>query len=318
MSGNKYYFSLAAMRIVAALLVFLFHYGTIKFGYLGVDLFIVLSGFLIASVVPQNTSLSVATILLVKRVKRIYVPLTIFGIFYLFYGFYYLSPEELKNTAKILLFSILAITNYYLSVTNYFSINFEDYPLTHLWSLSLELQFYVIYILSSILLGGKFSRTIVWFLILLITLFYVCLVNKDSNYYLMESRIWCFALGVLIFHASVGDKYLQFFTFVFLLSLSGLVSILSDSGVLWSYNIVFSCIVSKLMLLCVALERKDLLMFNHVSQIIFKHMANVSYPFYILHLPILYIFGNAFNILGSIAITYLGAVILMKVAARFD
>ena len=201
---------------------------------------------------------------------------------------------------------------------DYFAINFQSYPLTHLWSLSVELQFYGIFILVSVFLANHLARAVTWFAVLLIVLCYLLFVNQNSNYYLIQSRLWCFALGVLIFYIIKSEMSVNGVLSIFIILLLCLGVLLVYDNHPWMKNIIFSFLVCKAMILLIVMEKKDKFQLNEKTKNFVRHLGNISYPFYLLHLPVLFIFEGNIPTLGLILITYLGAFAILRMTIWFD
>lgn len=138
------------LRAIAVLSVILFHLSKNAFpkGYLGVDIFFVISGFLIARIVTSE--LNEGTFSFVefykRRIKRILPVLAAVLITSTVFAVAILLPSDLIGYSKSLISSIFFFSNiYFWRDTNYFSPNAETKPLLHIWSLSLEEQFYIIF-----------------------------------------------------------------------------------------------------------------------------------------------------------------------------
>lgn len=161
---------LDGLRGLAVILVILFHSGKEIFsgGYIGVDIFFVISGFLITGVIYQklkNNSFSFSEFYS-KRIKRLIPPLIIVKIFSLIVGFYLMSPYQFFTLIDQAFYSSILFSNFYLSEnSDYFSLSTLENPLMHTWSLSLEEQFYLIFPFLFIFLYYTHKNRIVLFLI---------------------------------------------------------------------------------------------------------------------------------------------------------
>lgn len=195
------------LRALAVLPVILYHSGNelLKGGYLGVDIFFVISGFLITSIIAYELANQKYSIVLFyeRRARRILPALFCLLFFTTLVAFLTLSPESLKSYSQSLVSVNGFVSNiYYYLTSGYFAAASEELPLLHTWSLAVEEQFYVFFpILMSVL---WFSRS---FLIATLTLvsiasFLSCLVLIDSdpsaNFYLLPSRAWELFAGALL------------------------------------------------------------------------------------------------------------------------
>jgi peptidoglycan/LPS O-acetylase OafA/YrhL len=139
------------LRTLAIIPVVLFHmgFGFVPAGFLGVDVFFVISGYLITGILVNELELS-GRINLIKfyerRIRRILPGFLVVLIFTFVAGWYFLLPNEFNALKQSTRFSLMSLSNvYFLGATNYFSPDTSTLPLIHTWSLSVEEQFYVIF-----------------------------------------------------------------------------------------------------------------------------------------------------------------------------
>jgi hypothetical protein len=148
------------LRAVAVLLVFAFHLQAFKImgGFVGVDVFFVISGFLISSVILRDIEESRFSLAAFyeRRIRRI-IPALVVMMFVttLFCAFYQL-PAQVEDTAKSLLAATYSVSNiYFLLTTNYFSTS-DAKPFLPTWSLAVEEQFYIFFPLFLLLIRRMF------------------------------------------------------------------------------------------------------------------------------------------------------------------
>ena len=168
------------LRGIAVIAVILYHaeihlFGQQIFsgGYLGVDIFFVISGFLITKIVIddfQNENLSFLNFIN-SRIRRI-IPLLLFVIIITsFFAWKYLLPSVFFDFSKSQLSSILLFSNYFffLSSLNYYDFSTLLKPLVHTWSLSVEIQMYLfLFFILSIILNIFKKKKIIYVLILIL------------------------------------------------------------------------------------------------------------------------------------------------------
>jgi peptidoglycan/LPS O-acetylase OafA/YrhL len=192
------------LRAIAVTAVVLYHISNeiFKSGYLGVDIFFIISGYLL---LPKLANLSLKNIvnLYVSRIKRIYPGLISVCVFF---GLLIYFITNINNT-NIIIKSLLGLSNiFYFKNTDYFNENSQLNPFLHLWSLSVELQFYALLPLF----GFFFNKSrYILLIILLISLIYFIINNSNgAGFYLIQGRIWEFAIGgyIAIF---ANKKYKQ-------------------------------------------------------------------------------------------------------------
>tara|TARA_Y100001958_G_C20833084_1_gene283000 strand:- start:35 stop:523 length:489 start_codon:yes stop_codon:yes gene_type:complete len=135
-----------SLRGLAVLLVILFHFfpNTFPRGYLGVDMFFVISGYLMSKIINEkiNTKFSLLKFYL-SRLKRILPSLLLVVLVISFISLYLLLPSDFDNLYNSVKFTFLLIPNIYFWINGgYFGLVDELKPLLHLWSIGVEFQFY--------------------------------------------------------------------------------------------------------------------------------------------------------------------------------
>jgi peptidoglycan/LPS O-acetylase OafA/YrhL len=205
------------LRAVAVLLVLFFHAGFDFFsgGYVGVDVFFVISGYLITGILVsgiEKNKYSFKTFIL-SRITRLYPALISTVIITIIIGFMLFTPSDYINLGKTAIYTIASISNFFFWMkAGYFDTSSETNPLLHTWSLSVEQQFYLIWPLV-IVLAIRSSRKRALTTILIIGFISLCFseafvkIDPTSNYYMMPFRIFEFAAGgALALRKSSGGK----------------------------------------------------------------------------------------------------------------
>ena len=202
---------ITGLRAIAVLAVTLFHIDHVmlpqidlfKGGFLGVDIFFVISGFLMTMLIMrkggglQSGDFSA---------KRICPALIATIVFFLALGYFIFSPEDLKNAGREASKAVLFISNYYFaSRTGYFDGAATDKLFLHTWSLSVEWQFYIIYPFVMMLAYRFLSYKNVGRLLLgctILSLGFACYyttVNANNSYYMLPSRAFELLFGALAY-----------------------------------------------------------------------------------------------------------------------
>src|SRR3989338_5377012 len=138
------------LRALAVFGVLFFHFfpEVIPGGFAGVDVFFVISGFLMTSIIfkkIENRNFSVIEFYK-ARANRILPELVVLTAFVLVLGFFFVTPLAYKSLAKHALSSITFLSNFiYTFESGYFDVASHDKWFLHTWSLSVEWQFYLIY-----------------------------------------------------------------------------------------------------------------------------------------------------------------------------
>lgn len=201
-----------SLRAVSVLFVILFHFKLPYFegGYLGVDIFFVISGFLITKIILkdiQNNSFKIKSFYL-RRVRRI-IPLVLFVTFTsTIFAYYFFFPSELKEYLKSLLSVNLFVSNFwYDSKGGYFGAALDNNPLIHFWSLSVEEQFYLFYPIIIFFFYKKKMINNFSTLIIITTLFSFSLSQFGGNlkfrYPFFESQFDFFSMPKFAFYSTV-------------------------------------------------------------------------------------------------------------------
>ena len=148
------------LRAIAVLSVILFHAGFkwIKGGFIGVDVFFVISGYLITNIILSECEAGTFTLkgFYERRVRRI-LPALFFVLLCSFPAAYILLfPDQMTRFAKSFLAGLFFVSNYYFrSNLGYFAPNAEEEPLLHLWSLAVEEQYYIFFPLLAVFLWRR-------------------------------------------------------------------------------------------------------------------------------------------------------------------
>lgn len=159
-ADQKYRADIDGLRAIAVLSVIGFHAfpSLIKGGFVGVDVFFVISGFLISSIIfsrLETDSFSYADFY-ARRIKRIFPALILVLISCIVFGWFVLPPDEYRQLGKHIAFGAAFISNFALwSESGYFDSSADTKPLLHLWSLGIEEQFYIVW---PVLLGLVWKR----------------------------------------------------------------------------------------------------------------------------------------------------------------
>jgi peptidoglycan/LPS O-acetylase OafA/YrhL len=190
------------LRAIAVLAVIFFHLGYLPGGYLGVDIFFAISGFLITSIVYREAlgnRFSIVKFYL-RRIRRI-IPLVLFTTFAaMAVGVLVMLPDDLENLSQSVIATNLFANNILLLITtgNYWDVVNEYKPLMHTWSLGVEEQFYLAYPLIFLLLNGKRSRGILPVLVALtiVSLSLFLFAGTEAfRFYSIQYRFFELSLG---------------------------------------------------------------------------------------------------------------------------
>ena len=311
------------LRGLAVISVVLFHLNPQVFslGYLGVDVFFVISGYLITPKVvsifggdrKNSSKYSLAKSFIFKRIYRLIpamaacVGTTL--ILFMIFG----SLSDLSRFLKQALYSLFFVANLgaYKTSGNYF--NPDPNPLTHMWSLSLEFQYYIflpiiLYIIHAIMPRINHLivslNTIAFLLFLSLALFLFpqielnILQNLYSNvtdqflYYSPFSRIWQFLLGgIVCLYFELPDKNIAiklqtWFVHKFRLMLFVLVAGILLNKTTFHYQHIIISLASAILII-------GRFRINGFLTSFFVWIGNRSYSLYLIHFPLQYFFSKS-------------------------
>jgi len=205
-----------ALRAIAVVAVIIYH-AKIYFlgslilpgGFLGVDIFFVISGYLISSLIYREikeTKTFSFKNFYERRARRILPALFLVILVSIPFAWKYILPNSFVDYAKSILYSIGFGSNFYFYFTGqlYGTESGLLKPLLHTWSLSIEEQYYIIFPLLFFVICNYFKNRIIIIIstiILLSLIFseYLTDVNAPLNFYILLSRSWELLLGTLVF-----------------------------------------------------------------------------------------------------------------------
>jgi len=231
--AHQYRYDIEKLRGIAVALVVIYHIwpdGLLRQFFVGVDIFFVISGYVIAQTVYKVSSRKDRDCLTWKkviarfmqdRVRRIMPPLVVCVAICSLIGFLFIRPESYAYSVSVRTgaLSLVGASNIYLAkiASNYFSVNAQQNLFENTWSLGVELQFYAAIIMLWVLLEGIKSRNGEYWRKLFV--FFIAAVSiavgiaEAKSYYSFVGRIWQFGVGVgcytLCRRYSLGERRLH-------------------------------------------------------------------------------------------------------------
>lgn len=222
MNQDHYIKSIDGLRTLAVLLVLLFHvdFHWLSGGFVGVDVFFVISGFLITrNIIGElaDDRFRFSSFYL-RRVARLFPALFTTIALTLVAGYFLFSPTDLERLGQIGILSTLSVGNIFFWLeAGYFDAAAASKPLLHTWSLSVEEQFYFIWPLFLLLLSKKgraqgktrgvlIAGISVFGVLSLLGASYVSATDASAVFFLTPFRIYQFALGALVACIGLSQK----------------------------------------------------------------------------------------------------------------
>jgi peptidoglycan/LPS O-acetylase OafA/YrhL len=278
---------LQSLRGIAVALVVLFHMGFSQFhnGWIGVDIFFVISGFLMWELYRNPILKGNYADFYIRRLKRLLPAISVLLIISNFFFFFRFLPYERGLlTSEIATASIFASNVNYWMGDQYFS-NGSLRPLLNLWSIALEIQFYLLFPFLVRFIKSSKARFVFLFTLSFLTFILLSVVSPQTNFFLLPGRLWEFLMGVLVAaFVRVNIKYRPSFILLFLVGLAFLAFTLGLSlnrNQYIAFQIGTVCIFALLIWASWTATNKNIV-FSALSK-----LGNYSYSIYLIHFPLL-------------------------------
>ena len=196
----KYRAEIDGLRALAVIPVILFHAGFEYFGggYIGVDIFFVISGYLITTILIddlENKKFSIINFY-ERRARRILPALFFMMLVCIPFAWMWMMPSHFKDFAQSLTaVSVFASNILFWKESGYFSVTAEMKPLLHTWSLAVEEQYYLIFPIF-LFLAWRFGKNKVFQIIVILAVISLALSEwgwgnqSMANFYLAPTRAW--------------------------------------------------------------------------------------------------------------------------------
>ena len=224
----KYRPDIDGLRAIAVISVILFHLNEklLPVGFVGVDIFFVISGYLITKLITReiyNTGTFKFSSFYLRRLRRLFPALLFTFLFCFVFSYKLFSPQHLAEFGQSLTYATLSISNiFFWSGSSYFDTDSQFKPLLHIWSLSIEEQFYFIWPTLLFLLSLKKKKlftsitvTILGVLSLLLNIYFFSNQQEltasltqlhgelfsdiqSTVFYLLPFRVFEFVIGAIL------------------------------------------------------------------------------------------------------------------------
>lgn len=324
----RFRYDIGFLRALAVFIVVFFHYKIPFFqgGFIGVDIFFVISGFLMTSIILKGFDKDFFSIkdFYIRRFERIVPALAVMMICILIITFFIYFPVDLKQVSLYTFFSGLFLSNYYyLLNSDYFDASSQTNILLHTWSLSVEWQFYIIYPLFLVLLKKFYLKrkkefnaiflTITLFSFLLVIVFNNFLPSSYSkvSFFSFTHRAWEMMFGGMAFlYKDFFENKISDFLKNILISISIIVIAISivflNETYAWPSALTLLPVIGTF--LVIALNKE----YNFYKNSAIQYIGNISYSWYLWHWPI-WVIAKYFDYKG-IEVTALLMVISLLLA----
>lgn len=299
MAQGKYRSDIDGLRAVAVIAVLLHHLkaSLLPGGYVGVDIFFVISGFLITSQVFSEVKRNAFSLkgFYQRRINRIVPALATVLLATVIAGAFILSPVDLVRLNVSALLSLLGVSNIYIWVKygNYFAADASEAPLLHTWSLGIEEQFYVIWPLFIVLLYRLAPRYVLPVLAIGVVLAvgvseYATGVFATAAYYLLPTRFFELMLGGLLaiyLHSPrvIGKRAAHGYALAGYLLIGFSLFALNPDSTFPGINALIPCLGAALLILAGSGERHSRLLTSRPMVFI----GLISYSLYLWHWPLI-------------------------------
>jgi peptidoglycan/LPS O-acetylase OafA/YrhL len=308
--GGVYRPDIDGLRAIAVLAVLLYHAGVpyINGGFVGVDIFFVISGYLITLLLMSeyyHTNKISFSQFFIRRTQRIIPALLVILAFSTIVAVFLFTPERLVKYGGSLSSAILSISNIYFFLdSGYFDIDSSMKPLLHTWSLGVEEQFYLLWPAFIYLLIRKKLHAIYWIAGISI----ICVVstqvylnfNASAVFFLMPFRIFEFCLGALVFLLSnknwiIKNKIINELIFTIgLVLITYSILFFSKATVFPGLNAALPCLGAALCIYSAPQARQAKLLNNRLM----VKIGLISYSLYLVHWPLIVFYKYHKNIIN--------------------
>jgi len=307
-----------ALRALAALLVVLFHAKLSPGGFIGVDIFYVISGYLITGLIIKEINLKGSfnyRAFYLRRAKRL-LPASLSVLALTAIAAWLVLPPTVRGAlGRDVLAASLYVSNYLFAwwQNDYQNLNATPSPVIHYWSLAVEEQFYIFWPIlvftlwrigrrRSVAIGIAITTILSFVFSLLLTV-----VNPIWAFYSLPTRAWELGIGALLL--SIPESFnlkralvktLSVWLGLFALTIS--VFAFSERTAFPGYNALLPTIGAALMIASIAFWPPIL---NDLSKLrVVQWLGEISYPFYLWHWPLLVLpstrFGRPLTLLERI------------------
>ena len=298
MNNTFYRADIDGLRAIAILGVVFFHLDIYPFhgGYLGVDVFLVISGYLITSFILPKLKKKKFNFFefFLRRIKRLLPTYYITLVLSLILAYFIFEPEIFDKFAKSSISSLFFLSNFFFWKNSGYWDESNTNPLLHTWTLSLEWQFYLV-ISIFFYLGWRFFKNYLKIALLIIfilsLLLSIIFIGRDVSFFLIPFRLFEFSIGSLIFLIKKKNRLFEsykniFSLFGFFLILLSFINFNSTSEVP-GYTSLIPCFGT-----AIILYQNNSYIHHILSNKKIVYIGLISYSLYLFHWPIITYFNS--------------------------
>jgi len=280
-----------SLRFFAVILVFFSHLSIAGFasGFIGVDIFFVISGFFITNLLNHKLNKKKVFNFLFRRAKRL-IPNLFLTCFVIFFCSLIFLPEYLLKNLYWNFFSSIfgfANINFIGQANDYFGPSSEVNPFLHIWSLSVEKHFYIIFLIIFIFFSNYIKKFKVIFILTLSIL--SLLLSSDLSdikhfYFLTPLRIFEFGIGCLVCMTSfrIIEKNQNLFSIISLIILILSMFFIEKNRGIPGWQVFFPCLATSIILITPNSRFNEL-----ISNKFLSYLGKLSYLIYLIHWPLI-------------------------------
>ncbi len=276
------------LRAIAVIFVVLYHLELPGFGngLLGVDMFFAISGYLMYRIYNFDQG---ASGFYARRVRRLLPAYTATVLCTLAACFLIVQPSDFGQVAEQSLYAGLFASNIgFWSQNTYFStVDFK--PLLHLWSLAVELQFYLF--VPLIMLLDRWNKYILPLLVAgsLALCLFLLLISPNASFFMMPARLWQFGLGMLVARASIhsaGNPWIGLAALIALLAMLFFPTIGYHADLIHGHPGLGAILATLATALCLYHGLSEAWLSNVVGRAM-RYLGDISYSIYLVHFPVI-------------------------------
>ncbi len=286
-------YDINGLRAIAMISVLLYHFSPqwLTGGFVGVDVFFVVSGFLMTSIIVKginNHNFSLVGFY-AARANRIIPPLAFLCLTLLALGWFFLIPMDYQLLAEHASASVVFLSNHiYWGESGYFDQVSHNKWLLHTWSLSVEWQFYLLYPLMLMVIHRFLPKAVLpWILLVgLIAAFFFALFASfkwpTAGYFLLPARAWEMMLGgvAFLFPIQISPRQQNVLVYIGLLMI-GTAAVCFTPQLAWPGYAALLPVLGTYLII-IAKSSHNLLLNQHIIQA----LGRWSYSIYLWHWPL--------------------------------